>query len=73
MTCPNLFIIIKAEISDLLHREYSVRVALIDDPVSHALLVDLSIIDLLLEATVHYETVHEAGLPLPVSRSNTIL
>lgn len=62
-----VFVVIEAEIGDLLHREHCVRVALVDDAVRHALLVDLSVVDLLLQTPVHHEPVHETRLLLTVS------
>lgn len=62
-----LLVIVEAQVGDLLHGQHGVRVTLVDHAVRHTLFIDLSVVDLLLEAAVHYEAVHEAGFLLAVS------
>ncbi|KAF9801275.1 hypothetical protein SFRURICE_016788 [Spodoptera frugiperda] len=52
--------------------EHCVRIALVNDAVSHALLVNLTIVDLLLKTTVHHKAIDEARFPLAVSEEFTL-
>lgn len=44
-----------------------IRVALVHDAIAHALLVDLSIVDLLLQTVVDHQPIDEARLLLPIA------
>lgn len=68
VTSLYLLIIIEAQVGDLLHRKHSIGVTLVNHSVGHALFIDLSIVDFLLQAPVHNEAVDKTRLFLPVSK-----
>jgi hypothetical protein len=62
-----LFTIVPAQTGHLTHRQMCVGVALVNDSIGHALLVDLTIVDFLLQRIVHDQAVDKAGFLLAVA------
>lgn len=68
-----LLLAVPAQVGHLLHGQDGIRVALVYHTVRHALLVDLPVIDLLLQAVVHHKAVHKTGFFLTISAQNIMV